>query len=51
MEAAILGVKNVNHALLDLPALGSACCMPYISLPREVLSGEQVKLIKRMVTT
>ena len=48
------GLHRVWHDWRDLAsaaALDSACCMPYIWLPRKLLPREPVKLIKRMVTT
>ncbi|TKC42967.1 hypothetical protein EI555_006781 [Monodon monoceros] len=47
MEAAILMEKNLNQALLDLHALGSACAGPHLcDFLESHLPDEEVKLIK-----
>ncbi|XP_054942898.1 ferritin light chain-like [Physeter macrocephalus] len=52
MEATVVMEKNLNQALLDLHALGSACADSQLSDFLESHFGcEQVKLSKKMATT
>ncbi|ELK33770.1 Ferritin light chain [Myotis davidii] len=49
MEAAMALERKLNQALWDRQALGSTRTDP--QLPKEPLSGKQVKLIKKMADT
>ena len=51
MEAVVLAEENLNQALVDLHALGSACADPRLCDFRESrLLDEQVKLIQKVGT-
>lgn len=52
MEATLVLKKNLNQALLELPALGSAQAGPHLCdfLENHFLD-EEVKLVKKMATS